>query len=170
MSEAYGTVVDAASVRFERLLPGPIGRVWDYLTQSELRGKWLAPGEMDLKPGGKVALHFHKVDLVPGNDPTPEEYRVGHDLSGQVTRCEPPRLLAFTWGKDSEVTFELAERGSKVLLTLTHAKLPGRDMMLNVSGGWHAHLALLGERLEGATPTPFWPHLEKLRAVYAQRL
>jgi hypothetical protein len=29
-------------VRFERLLPGPIERVWDYLTKPELQKTWLA--------------------------------------------------------------------------------------------------------------------------------
>ncbi len=30
-----GTIVDAHTVRFERLLPGAIERVWDYLTKPE---------------------------------------------------------------------------------------------------------------------------------------
>jgi hypothetical protein len=30
------------SVRFERLLPGPIERVWDYLTKPDLQRTWLA--------------------------------------------------------------------------------------------------------------------------------
>ena len=36
MSE-YGIVTEAGAVRFERLLPGPIERVWAYLTQSDKR-------------------------------------------------------------------------------------------------------------------------------------
>jgi len=35
-------VLDADTVRFERLLPGPIERVWDHLTDPELRQTWMA--------------------------------------------------------------------------------------------------------------------------------
>ncbi len=30
-----GTIVDGRAVRFERLLPGPIERVWQYLTSAD---------------------------------------------------------------------------------------------------------------------------------------
>ena len=39
---AEGEIIDTQTVRFERLLPGPIERVWAYLTESEKRRKWLA--------------------------------------------------------------------------------------------------------------------------------
>jgi hypothetical protein len=35
-------VIDADTVRFERLLPGPIERVWDHLTDPDLRQTWMA--------------------------------------------------------------------------------------------------------------------------------
>lgn len=43
------TAVDRELVRFERLLPGPIERVWDYLTKPHLQKRWLAEsaGEFD---------------------------------------------------------------------------------------------------------------------------
>jgi uncharacterized protein YndB with AHSA1/START domain len=34
---AYGVVTKPMTVTIQRLLPGPIERVWDFLTQSELR-------------------------------------------------------------------------------------------------------------------------------------
>ena len=40
--DAYGALIDPATLKIQRLLPGPIERVWAYLTQSELRGQWLA--------------------------------------------------------------------------------------------------------------------------------
>ena len=58
MSE-YGIVTEAGAVRFERLLPGPIERVWAYLTEPEKRGTWLAAGPMELRVGGRVELNFH---------------------------------------------------------------------------------------------------------------
>ena len=48
-----GTITEAGTIRFERLLPGPIERVWAYLTESDKRAKWLAAGDMDLRPGGE---------------------------------------------------------------------------------------------------------------------
>ena len=35
--DAYGTLIEPATLKIERLLPGPIERVWAYLTDSELR-------------------------------------------------------------------------------------------------------------------------------------
>lgn len=50
MPDAYGRLVEPTTLKIERLLPGPIDRVWAYLTQSELRRRWLASGEMRLAP------------------------------------------------------------------------------------------------------------------------
>lgn len=173
----FGVVTEAGTVRFERLLPGPIERVWSYLTDSEKRGTWLATGAMDLRVGGKVELCFHHVDLSPVKEETPARYKEiedGVETTGQVTRCDPPRLLSFTWGglmfKGSEVTFELTPRGDKVLLALTHRRLANRADMLSVSGGWHTHLAILADNLEGVTPRPFWSTHAKLEAEYERRI
>ena len=35
--EAYGELIEPATLKIERLLPGPIERIWSYLTDSELR-------------------------------------------------------------------------------------------------------------------------------------
>ena len=43
MSE-YGVVTEPRTIRMERLLPGPIERVWGYLTDTAERGKWFATG------------------------------------------------------------------------------------------------------------------------------
>ena len=42
MSE-YGIVTEAGAVRFERLLPGPIERVWAYLTDPDKRASGSRP-------------------------------------------------------------------------------------------------------------------------------
>ena len=41
-SDAYGVLTEPATLKIQRLLPGPIERVWAYLTESELRRQWLA--------------------------------------------------------------------------------------------------------------------------------
>src|SRR5690606_21562606 len=124
--ENYGKIIAPGTIRFERLLPGPIERVWAYLTDSEKRGKWLASVEMDLKVGSKVHLHFFHADLSSHQETLPEKYKSyehGSSFTGTVIRCTPPTLLTFTWGDGSEVTFELQKQGEKVLLVLTHRHL-----------------------------------------------
>ena len=66
LAEPYATMPAAATVRIERVLPGPIERVWSYLTDSDKRAKWFAGGPMDLKQGGAVSLTFRNSDLSYG--------------------------------------------------------------------------------------------------------
>ncbi len=42
--DAYGVLTEPATLTIQRLLPGPIERVWAYLTESDLRRQWLAAG------------------------------------------------------------------------------------------------------------------------------
>lgn len=172
----FGDRVDETTVRFERLLPGPIERVWEYLTDSDKRATWFAAGETELKVGGKVEMHFHNTSLSsqPDIDP-PERYRdLPEKLSfdGTVTRCEPPHLLAYTWNfedKHSEVCYELEEAGERVRLVLTHRKLATADSVISVLGGWHTHLDVLADVLEGHPPKAFWKAHAPLEDEYERR-
>jgi len=173
----YGERLDDTTVRFERLLPGPIERVWAYLTESDKRARWLCAGDTESCVGGHVDMLFHNESLSSAEDiPRPEKYR---DLpaeiafSGTVTRYEPPNVLAHTWDFEeelSEVCYELTERDDKVLLVLTHRKLHSDDTVLSVSGGWHTHLDILEDVLEGRAPKPFWKTHTAFEAEYATRL
>lgn len=166
--------VEPGTVRFERLLPGPIERGWAYLTESEKRGKWLASGEMELRIGGKVELNFYHADLSPLDDPIPEKYKQmeqGHTLTGRITRLDPPRLLSYTWGDDSEVTFKLTPQNDEVLLTLTHRRLGDDiDMLVSVGSGWHTHLGILVDHFNKREPKGFWSVHSKMEEAYRQRL
>lgn len=174
----FGELTGPGEVRLVRLLPGAIDRVWLYLTDAKKRGTWLAPGPMDLRVGGKVELRFHHADLTPHREEIPEKYREmcssGQAVIGKVTKCEPPKLLAYTWGEadgqSSEVTFELSARGEKTLLVITHRRLSGRDMITSVAAGWHTHVGILADNLAGKTPQPFWSTHAKLEAEYDSRL
>jgi uncharacterized protein YndB with AHSA1/START domain len=138
--DAYGALSEPATLTIQRMLPGPIERVWAYLTESDLRRKWLASGDMEMKVGAPFEL-------------------------------DPPRKLAFTWGKDdSDVTLTLEPRGEKVLLTVIHRRLPTRGMMVGVSTGWHAHLDMLAVRLSGEEAEPFWDRFSRLKAEYDRRI
>jgi uncharacterized protein YndB with AHSA1/START domain len=169
VEEDDGMIAADGALRFERLLPGPIERVWAYLTEPGRRGTWLAAGPMELRVGGRVELRFRHADLSPRPEPTPERFRRYEDgatLHGRVTRCEPPRLLAYTWGGDSEVTFELSPQGEDVLLALTHRRLRDRGEGSGVASGWHAHLGILADRLAGREPRPFWSAHAEAEARY----
>ena len=170
----YGVVTEAGTVRFERVLPAPIERVWSYLTDSEKRGTWLATGPMVLRPGGKAELHWNNSTLSSEKEAPPKfkKYEGGHSVTWRVVRVEKPRLLVCIWPMqigDTEVTFELSERGKDTLLVLTHRRLD-RDTMLGVGPGWHAHLTVMEERLRGAEPRPFWTNISRLAEEYAARL
>jgi len=171
----FGTLLESGVVRFERLLPGPIERVWAYLTEPEKRARWLAGGEMQLHVGGRVELRFRHGDLSPIAAPTPERFAAGDEkVPGTVTACAPPRRLAFTWaeggGRWSEVTFELKAVGDGVRLSVTHRRLgDDRALWANVAGGWHTHLAILEDRLLGRVPQPFFVSFEPIEAAYLER-
>lgn len=175
MSE-HGIVTESGAIRFERLLPAPVERVWDYLTRSGLRATWLAAGEMELRPGGRVAMTFRNSDLSPDREETPERYRQYEEvaMTGEVIRAEPPHLLVHSWGEAwgsaSEVTYELAERDGGTLLTLTHRRLATREAMLDVAGGWHTHLGILEDVLAGRPPRPFWSTHAGLEEEYRERI
>jgi uncharacterized protein YndB with AHSA1/START domain len=171
MSE-FGIVTEARTVRIRRVLSGPIERVWAYLTESEKRGRWLASGPMELRVGGRVELTFRNSELSAPAEPVPEKYKKyeGTGFRGRVTRCDPPRLLSYTWGEDSEVTFELTPQGEAVLLVLTHRRLPDRATMVRVASGWPTHLGILVDHLDGREPHPFWSTYERLEAEYERRL
>lgn len=175
--DKYGTLIAPNTIRFERLLPGPIERVWSYLIEPEKRAKWLASGPMEAHVGGAARLSWLHCDLDTEKEPVPEEfkrYENGHTMDARITRCNAPRLLGFTWGTDptrlSEVVIELSERGEDVLLVLTHERLPGRKDLLGVSGGWHTHLDILEAHLNGRTSQGFWSAHVKAMAVYEGRI
>ncbi len=172
--DKYGTLIAPNTIRFERLLPGPIERVWAYLTESDKRAKWLASGDMQLYPGGSMELHWLHSDLDAAPSETPERYRNGHAMKAKITRCEPPNMLAFSWGARedalSEVVFELSEQGDRVLLVLTHHRLPDQNELLGVSGGWHTHLDILVDHLNGHTAPGFWTKHAELAAQYKKRM
>ena len=60
----YGELIDQNTLQFKRVLPGKIERVWQYLIDPELRGKWFASGAIDLNPQGVMELNFHHQSLV----------------------------------------------------------------------------------------------------------
>lgn len=154
MKEARATLIKPSTVRLERLLPGPIERVWAYLTESKKRATWLAAGEFDLRVGGKVELIFDNDKL------TDESRSTGvRKFEGKITRLEPLRALAYSWnwdGRDSAVLYELTPKGKDVLLTIEHRLPEDQALIKGVGGGWATHVGILADQLNGVKPRPFW--------------
>ncbi len=165
------TLVEPGTVRLERLLPGPIERVWSYITESEKRAKWLAAGEFDLRVGGSAHLSFDNARLSHGKVPAGETRGKGA-FDGVITRCEPPRLLAHTWpwnGHETDVTYELKPQGKNVLLTIVHRRLP-KEIGTSVMSGWDVHSGILEDILAGREPRSFWQEHARLEKEYAAAL
>lgn len=166
----YGTLSEPATLTIKRLLPGPIERVWAYLTESDLRRQWLAAGTMDMRVGAPFEFVWRNDELTNPPGARPAGFPDEHRMACEITELDPPRKLAITWGRSGGVTFELEPRGGDVLLTLVHHRLPDRGTMLMVGAGWHMHLDVLVARAKGEEPPPFWDGWTRLKADYDKRL
>lgn len=168
--DQHGVLIEPATVRIRRLLPGPVERVWAYLTDSGLRRQWLAEGEMELQVGAPFTLVWHNDELTDPPGRRPPEHGAEHRMDSRITELDPPHRLAFTWQGSGDVSFDLEPQGDEVLLTVTHHRLPDRSALLSVSSGWHLHLDILVARARGAEPEPFWDGYRRLRSEYEQRV
>jgi uncharacterized protein YndB with AHSA1/START domain len=168
--DAYGTLTEPTTLRIQRLLPGPIERVWAYLTESDLRRKWLAAGDMELKVGAPFELVWRNNELTNPPGERPAGFGDEHRMTSRITELDPPRRLSFSWSNSGDVTFELEPKGHKVLLTVIHRRLADRGTVLMVGAGWHTHLDILVARVGGTESEPFWDGWVRLRTEYDRRL
>lgn len=169
-AQDYGLLSEPLTLTLHRLLPGPIERVWAYLTESELRSKWLAAGAMDLTVGAPFTLVWRNDTLTDPPGQRPEGFSEEHSMESRILALDQPRSLTFSWGQSSEVSFELEPKGDEVLLTVTHRRLPDRNTALMVGPGWHSHLDVLAARMRDCEPEPFWDSWLRLKAEYERRL
>jgi len=168
--DAHGVLTEPTTLRIQRLLPGPIERVWDFLTKSDLRRQWLAAGEMELKAGAPFEFVWRNDELTDPPGRRPEGFGEEHRMKSRIIALEAPRKLVIAWGESGDVTFELAPRDGKVLLTVIHRRLADRPTLLMVGPGWHMHLDILVARMSGTKTEPFWDGWSRLKADYDRRL
>lgn len=133
-SRADGLVRAVMRRRFEH----PRQTVWAMLTGPDRLPLWLAPGTIELRPGGAVRLDFGDSGVV---------------VDSQVSAFENGRLLEYSWSGPGEpprpVRWELADDGDDATrLTLTLETPQGEDPG-RACAGWEAHLEMLAAALEG---------------------
>lgn len=154
-TDDLGTILDSTTVRFERVLPAPVARVWWFLSDTEGMAAWLTRGELEPRTGGHVELRWESGDIE----------------HGEVTRWEPERVLEYTWsagGELSLVRYELTPRGERTLLVLTHERL-AQNRLAGYAAGWDAHLAMLVAACEGARRA-FQETFERMLPIYRKRV
>jgi uncharacterized protein YndB with AHSA1/START domain len=154
-TDDLGTIVDDRTVRFERVLPAPVARVWWFLSDPEGMRGWLTDGDVEPRAGGRLELRWDG----------------GVVEHGEVTRWEPERVLEYTWnvsGERSLVRYELTPHGAGTLLVLTHTLLePNR--LAGYAAGWDSHLAMLIAACEGGS-REFRETYELMLPVYRERV
>jgi uncharacterized protein YndB with AHSA1/START domain len=171
-----GKVVSADTFRIERSFKAPPERVWSYLVDAEKRSRWFNAGDDITATGQDFEMHFghHRIteDKPPAKFARFDGTQPDMVMKTRVLAFEPPRLLRIAWpegkGGPSEVTFELSPQNGGTKLVLTHAKLASRGDMLSVSGGWTAHLDVLGQELAGEPHRGFWAAIERYEPQYDQ--
>ncbi|MBJ7439249.1 MAG: SRPBCC family protein [Sphingopyxis sp.] len=166
----YGVVTEDATLTLERLLPGPVERIWSYLVDSDLRRQWLATGAMEQKVGTPVDLVWRNDELTDPPGARPDGMDAEHRMTCEILEISAPHRLAISWGSTGGVTFMLQEKGDDVLLTIVHRRVEDPSVLLNVSAGWHAHVDVLEAKLRGTEVTPHWDNFVRLRGEYAPRL
>ena len=171
-----GEVIAPGTIRFERLLPGPLDRTWDFLIEPGKRARWFCGGAIEPRVGGRFALEFDHRRISDRPEPTPGEYEAmaeGIQFEGRVTAWDPPRRFGYAWIEEefgeSEVTFDLAPEGDRVRFVVTHRGL-GDDELVSAAAGWHAHLDILADDLEGKPRRAFWSAHARHEVTYEASL
>ncbi|MBX9720827.1 MAG: SRPBCC family protein [Candidatus Obscuribacterales bacterium] len=161
-----GKILNSHTVQFHRVFPGPIERVFDYLTKPELLATWLMEGSVEPAVGGRIEYNSGEI---PESIDIPQS-KESCCIRGLVKEYEPPLLIAYSWNElncsmTSEVRFELEAKGDEVHLILTHSRLTA-EMMPGVGAGWHTHLESMLQIIKGETPGEFFARFEPRLEYY----
>ena len=168
--DAYGTLIEPTTLKIQRLLPGPVERVWAYLTDSELRRKWLAAGAMEMKVGTPFEFVWRNNELTDPPGKRPDGFGDEHRMQSRITEFDPPRKISFTWDNTGDVSFELEPKGDESPAHRIHRRLPTARTCCASDAGWHMHLDVLVARATGKEPEPFWDGWLRLQKEYDRRL
>jgi uncharacterized protein YndB with AHSA1/START domain len=144
---------DTPAVRLERYLPDPPPVVWQALTQRDQLRLWF-PCDVIVE-GGQWEVG------APIRFPFPPEV-IDMTLTGTVLAVDEPKLLAYTWGAEETLRFELHPEGDGTRLVLTDQLRP--DAAARNAAGWQDCL----DRLAGqpGEPGAWQARFEAYRAAF----
>lgn len=119
-------------------LAHPAESVWQMMTAADRLPLWLAPGTLELRPGGRVQLDFGDSGVV---------------IDSLVTAYHHGELLEYSWSGPRQperplrwVIEPLQADRTRLELTL---RVPCAEDAVRASAGWEAHLDMLEAALEG---------------------
>ncbi len=111
--------------------------VWAMLTEPGKFVDWLAPGEIELRTGGRASINFVDSGIV---------------IDSEVKECREFEVLEYSWSSDGEpsrpVRYELAVKNNAVELTII-LETPDDEDIARSCAGWEAHLMMLMAAIEG---------------------
>lgn len=144
--------------RLQRVYDHPPERVWAMLTVPAEFAKWIAPGRMDLKKGGRVYIDFADSGTL---------------IDSRLTEFEPQRLLEYSWSSGDEparpLRWELAAEGEGTRLTLT-VHTPADEDAAKACAGFEGHLDMLAGALEDVPIRFPFDHFVAARKAYSEML
>lgn len=160
MQETFGTLTNRGNyitAVMERETDASPAEVWEMLAKEANRVQWLAPGTIELRPGGRAKLDFRDSHVI---------------VDSEVTACSAPSdsapsELAFSWSSPEDpsrpVHFKITPKdsGSQIRLTVS---IPRDEVVARSCAGWEAHLTMMQTALAGV-PTKF--PLERFQACRA---
>ncbi len=140
---------DRWSVRLSRRYPHSVEKVWQAVSQPEHLAAWF-PSEVTFvgsdAPRVGVEVRFGEpMEGLPA-------------LTGVVTDCDPPHLLAFTWDTD-HLRFGLSPVAAGTELVLLHT-FGDRAGAASFASGWEGCIEALVAELSGE-PAPEWSRAER---------
>ena len=104
-ANAYGVLTEPATLTIQRFLPGPIERVWAYLTESDLRRQWLAAGQMEMNVGAPFELVWRNSELTNPPGRRPEGFGDEHRMESRDHRARPAPQARLHLGKGQRRCF-----------------------------------------------------------------
>jgi hypothetical protein len=120
--------------------------------------KWLAPGRIELRPGGAAKLDFADSGIV---------------IDSVVSEIRPPFVIAYSWSGPNEplrplrFQIDIVPGGSRLTLTVT---IPSSEDAARTAAGFEAHLEMLAAALEDV-PIKFpFSFFKAARSAYQQSL
>ena len=132
--------------------------IWAMLIDPSKFVEWLAPGEIELRQGGRAKLNFVDSGII---------------IDSIVSQFDPPRLLEYSWSSPGEparpLRWETEAIDGRTRLSLT-LQSPKDEDMARSCAGWEAHLMMLMAAIE-SVPIKFpFDHFMSTREAYREMI